>query len=108
MGKRIRPDNWLDKNFQFLEAAAIAGERCPQNNPHGPIHSGAITELVKANRIRSEVYSRNYRVVTLLVGPHRGKSTAPAPPGSEPYIINGLHVKRFRDRTTIGKAAAAR
>jgi hypothetical protein len=90
MTLRRREIDWLDKNFKLLEDAALAGDRCPQSHPHGPIDSGAITELVRVKRIRSEVYAHNYRVVTILVGPHKGKSTAPAAPGLAPYRINGV------------------
>jgi hypothetical protein len=96
--KRRRSSTWLDDNFRLLENAASVGERCPQTYPHGPIGANAITKLVAAGRIRSEVYRYNYRVVTILVGPHKGKSTAPAAPGLAPYLINGVHVDRRRNQ----------
>lgn len=99
--KRRRPANWLDDNFKLLEAAAIVGERCPQSHPHGPIDSGAISELIEAKRIRSEVYAFNYRVVTILVGPHKAKSTAPAAHGLVPYLVNGVRVERLQDRQRV-------
>ena len=91
-----RSADWLDRNFKLLEDAAVAGERCPQTHPHGPIDVNAITELVAAKRIRSEVYRSNYRVVTILAGPHKGKTTAPAAPGLTPYLINGVHIDQLR------------
>jgi hypothetical protein len=84
----------LEKNFRLFKAAAVADERCPQNHPHGPVNSGAVSALIKAKRIRSEVYAKNYRVVTILTGQHKGKSTAPATPGESPYLVNGVHVGR--------------
>jgi hypothetical protein len=84
-GKR-KPRNWLDMNFKLLEAAAVAGERCPQSYPHGPIDSGAVAALVEAKRIRSEVCGKNYRVVTILTGPHKGRSTAPHPGASTVFV----------------------
>lgn len=84
------------KDFALIEAAAIAGERCPQGHPHGPLCSGAITSLVEAGHIRSEVYKLNYRVAVILTGPHKGRSTAPPPgPREQPWKVNGLAVRRF-------------
>ncbi len=59
-GKRQKTATWLEDNFKRFEAAAIAGDRCPQTNPHGPIDSGAVTALIEAKRIRSEVYRYNH------------------------------------------------
>jgi hypothetical protein len=87
----------LDRDFALLVAAAVAGERCPQTSRRGvksgpTIHVGSISRLVEEGRIRSEVFARNYRVVTILVGEHAGKSTAPHPNGFAPYMIDGRHV----------------
>jgi len=84
----------LDKtqwdDFQLLVDAAVKGERCPQSNPHGPIHAGSMTALWKAGMIKSEVYRHNYRVVTILSGEHAGKQTAPCSlKGARPYRVNG-------------------
>lgn len=86
----------LDHNFQLLVQAAIAGERCPQSHPHGPIDGGAIQLLVEAGRIKSEVYAHNYRRVTILTGEHAGKATADHPRGLQPYMVNGVHVEKGR------------
>lgn len=86
----------FDKDFALLVDAAVAGARCPQTSPHGPLASGSVSVLIAAGKIRSEVYKHNYRVVTILVGPHKGKTTAPADPGLKPYRVNGIHVSRFR------------
>lgn len=81
----------LDRAFSVLEAAAIAGERCPCF--HGPKRSPAgnpayISALARAGRIRVEISSRNWRRVTLLTGLHAGKSTAPNPDRkARPYQI---------------------
>lgn len=79
------PQHLLDKTFAALEAAAAAGERCPQNYPFGPMKSGHSGALAKAGRIRVEIFHPNWRVVTIMDGPHRGKRTAPAPLGGKPY-----------------------
>lgn len=85
-----------DSDFDLLVQAAVNGDRCPQTRPHGPLHPAAIRTLIAENRIKSEVYRHNYRVVTILSGPHRGKTTAKAPDGAIPFRVNGLLVKRFR------------
>jgi len=74
----------------------VAGVRCPQTYPYGPIAPGAISALIAAKRISSAVYKHNYRVVTLLVGEHSGKSTAPAERGLTPYRVDGVRMVRVR------------
>lgn len=88
----------VERDFHLIEAAAAVGDRCPHNWPHGPLSSASIGELVEAKRIRSEVYSRNWRVVVIMDGPHRGKSTAAPPWGGSPYLVNGVHVDRLARR----------
>lgn len=88
----------LEDDFKLLVAAAASGDRCPQTNPHGPIHSGSITALFEAGRIRSEVYRHNWRVVVILEGEHKGARTAPSSAGGSPYRVNGVHVDRLRGR----------
>lgn len=85
----------FEPDFELLVTAAAAGERCPQSKPHGPLKQGAISALITAGRIRSAVYRHNYRVVTILAGEHRGKTTAKAAAGLKPYRIDGVLVGRF-------------
>lgn len=82
----------IELDFLAIQAAAIAGERCPKSHPEGPLSSGSIGVLYEAGRIKSEVYARNWRVVTILTGEHAGKSTAPPPRPGAPYLVNGRHV----------------
>ena len=72
--------------YKVLEDAAVAGRRCPMNDqlPHSSYNLGA---LCKDGRIRIEVYQKNWRVVTILKGPHRGAATAAAPKGEKPYVV---------------------
>jgi len=84
----------IESDFALVVAAAVAGERCPQSHPHGPISGASITALVRAKRIRSEVYRGNWRVITILAGEHTGKSTAPSPSLGAPYLIDGRPVGR--------------
>ena len=90
----------IEADFRLLEAAAVAGERCPQSWPHGSIRSGTIAKLIDAGRIRSEVYAKNWRVVTILEGPNKGKSTESSPSLAAPYLINGRRPGR-PDRTRL-------
>ena len=81
----------LDETFAILVAAAVKGERCPLSNwerlpfqeqgepPTALVCSNQLQKLARAGRIVIEVSGRNYRTVTILVGPHAGKKTAPDP-----------------------------
>lgn len=100
--KRPRID--VERHFAILLAAALAGERCPRNTPHGPLAGDAITFLVRAGRIRSEVYDKNYRVVTILAGEHAGRSTAPHPGGGKPFRVDGRLVRH--DPTSLADRTA--
>ncbi len=92
----------IEYDFALLEAAAISGDRCPKNDPQGPIGHKSISTLVKDRRIQSEIYMHNWRVVTILSGPHQGCSTKSPPAGSgKPYLVNGIHVGRIHRR--LGK-----
>ena len=79
--------NTFDRSFALLEAAAIAGERCPQGQPHGPIPSGHTKKLAEQGKIRIEIFRHNWRVVTILVGPNAGKETKACPVGGMPYMV---------------------
>lgn len=82
----------LDREFALLESAAANGERCPQSVPHGPLNSSVTGALARSGRIRIEIFAHNWRVVTLLDGPHKGKQTMPTPhKGSRrPYKTIGV------------------
>lgn len=75
------PDN-LDKAFALLCECAAQGQRCPvSRGPDAhpflqPLHTSA---LAAQGKIRIEIYAHNWRVVTILVGLHKGKRTAPSP-----------------------------
>lgn len=88
----------IEADFRRLEEAAAAGLRCPFSDPFGPISTASIGALIEEGRIRSEVYRWNYRVVTILDGPHKGKRTAPPPFEGSPYLVNGVHVDRIARR----------
>lgn len=77
----------LNDSFAAVEIAAITEQRCPQNEPFGPLKSGVLTRLARAGRIKVEIYALNWRVVTILSGPHTGTRTKPAPRGAKPYKV---------------------
>lgn len=101
----------LDRNYALIEAAAIKGERCPQSKPHGPLDGAAPAALARAGRIRLEVFVHNWRVVTIMEGEHKGKTTAPCPQeGRVPYRIiykdhidvrHGIRGQRFVAPVTL-------
>ena len=69
----------------MIETAAIAGDRCPQNDDL-PIYRG-LALLARAGKIRLEISGRNWRQAILLDGPHAGKATAPNPHGHIVWMV---------------------
>jgi hypothetical protein len=87
--------------FAEIEAAVIKGERCPMNGA-GNVNSASLGVLARAGRIRIEVSAKNWRVVSILKGPHAGKSTAPPPgPSKPPYVIIGEGGRAHRIKSSI-------
>lgn len=90
----------LDRTFFIVEAAADKGERCPQSPPMGMLNSAALGALAREGRLRIEIFMHNYRVVTIMDGPHKGKQTLPPPAGKgsgRPYkIIYKDHILKRR------------
>src|SRR4051812_32076637 len=68
----------LKDAFAILERAAVAGDRCPVGGTSG-LTSGLTTQLAIEGTIKIEIYARNFRRVTILVGPNAGKTTADPP-----------------------------
>lgn len=93
MKTKITPE-LLDRAFAQLEAAAVAGKRCPFNDE---IDGGATatTKLARDQRIFVEVFPHNWRVVTILTGPNKDKKTAPPlNPRWKPYLTVGTDTLR--------------
>ena len=65
-----------ERAYTMIEQAAIHGDRCPFNDNMDATGRCFVPELARTGRIRVEVYARNWRVVTLLTGEHKGKHTA--------------------------------
>ena len=66
----------LAEAFAALEQAAASGARCPITGTNG-LTSNLTGALARSGKIRIDVYPHNWRVVTIVSGPHAGKSTAP-------------------------------
>lgn len=96
----------LERTYLLIEAAAVAGERCPQGKPHGPLDSQYTTKLCRQGRLRIEVFAPNWRVATILTGPHSGESTMAAPNGGKPYVIVGKQT--WSKRTLSGESGPPR
>ena len=90
----------LDKTFARLEEAAVNGERCPMSYPMGSLNRQATGALARQGRIRIEIFMHNWRVVTIMDGPHKGKQTMPPPNlggSGRPYkIIYKDHILKRR------------
>lgn len=70
----------------MLEGAAASGARCPITGTGG-LTSQLTGNLARSGKIRIDVYPHNWRVVTIMTGPHAGKTTAPAPNKNwRPYL----------------------
>lgn len=78
-------EKMMEEAFALLENAAAHGERCPMNDQL-PSGHWIMPALARAGWIRTEIYTANFRVVTILRGEHAGKKTAPPPgPARRPY-----------------------
>lgn len=78
MSKRAAAGVAMENCYKVVEQAAIDGVRCPSNGTFG-VESCYLRELARTGRIRIGICQHNYRVVTILTGPHIGKSTLPHP-----------------------------
>lgn len=75
----------LNETFALLEAVARNSWRCPHSKPFGPLVPAVMSALAHAGRIKIEIFTRNWRVVTIMQGPHKGASTMRSPNEGQPY-----------------------
>jgi hypothetical protein len=68
----------LESAFAQIEAAAVAGARCPFSEQVAG-GSASFGRLAREGRILVEVSMHNFRKVTILAGPNKGKHTAEPP-----------------------------
>lgn len=85
-----------ERLFAILEAAAIAGERCPIREALPDSAGPSLRSLAHGGLIRIEIFNLNFRRVTILVGPHAGKATA------DPPLMNGKRPKPYLVSDTGG------
>jgi len=71
--------------FALIERAALAGARCPVDQPNGAMPSRMVAELARLKLVRVEIFARNFRVVTLLAGVNAGRSTLKPGTGVKPW-----------------------
>lgn len=94
------------ETYALIVEAVKSGARCPIREALSPLFVG---RLVAEGKIRVEVYRHNWRVITLLDGPLKGKSTAPCPVGGEPYYVSGRGRKDRGGRSIdVGSPSAPR
>lgn len=103
MTKPKLPDGTaLETCFRAIEAAAIAGERCPDNTVQG-VQSHYVKRLADQGRVRVLIYRHNFRVVEILAGPHAGKSTKPPSEPGPPYRIVDINGTHYRSKGRLSK-----
>lgn len=106
---RISPEN-LDKAFDLLVDHAVKGLRCPVTSgpgKHPKLASVHISTLAKAGRVFVEISTSNFRRVTILTGPHKGKATAANPdPRARVYLTASKEGTRINGRFTDARASA--
>lgn len=86
----------VDFVYDRLVEAAIEGRRCPTSPELGKelalaglarVPGNSVPHLARAGRIQIEVSGRNWRVVEIATGPHKGKRTAADPDGRKVRLI---------------------
>jgi hypothetical protein len=89
-------DTLISQTFNAIVNAAVAGKRAPLSSRNGgSLNPDAVKHLVKAGKIRIEIFVHNFRVITILSGEHAGKHTA-QPNGKQPHLIIDADGQRRR------------
>lgn len=110
MTPRLSLEERKDAVFHAIEAAAIAGDRCPQADqlPGAP---DIVTRLCRDGRLYIEIFMHNWRVATILAGPHKGKMTLQPPPmpsGKQPRAYLTVGKETLRNGAPVVGARATR
>jgi hypothetical protein len=85
MARIVNHELLIAETFKHLERLAVAGDRCPTRDQG--LDGKYVKALADAGKIAVEVSTHNWRRITILVGPHAGKATAPNPlPRSSVYM----------------------
>ncbi len=112
------PTEALTAVYELLVDAARKGARCPQSEeiknfcltralPYASKASAITTELARTGKIRITIYGRNWRVVEILQGPHRGARTQPDPKNGFLKLTIPSEAWRLGIRARPTKAQAA-
>lgn len=98
----------LNRTLAMIVEAACDGARCPETTRSDYVKGervlirglarGAATVLAAEGKIKVEIFARNFRRITILVGPHAGKATADPPFGklAQPYRVVTTETYEFR------------
>lgn len=91
--------------FAKIEAAVLAGARCPTTDQG--LHPKAVKALALAGKILVEVSTQNWRRITILTGEHAGKATQPNPlKNANVYCTMDMSGTRWNGKLTGAKAKA--
>lgn len=98
----------ITQTLEAVTQAAVNGDRCPINGANG-FNSLALGALARRGDVRIEVFTLNWRVVTLLTGPHAGKATAPCPHNRsrKPYRVIDVSAQPYRQSGAAMRAPSA-
>jgi len=74
----------MEKVFNIVVKTALAGDRCPTNgeflSDHGICAAGVrIMDLAMCGRVKNEVWAKNWRIIEITSGEHKGARTAESP-----------------------------
>lgn len=116
LSTRRAPRRTLKETFDLLVKCAVNGERCPLSHwdrvPSQPpiaapdlVSSEAINKLAHQGQILIEISGRNWRTITILVGPNKGRKTAPDPYGHQVWQTIGT--TRTLNTTSTQRAVRA-
>lgn len=104
MPRPSRLDEAKEAVWGILQEIARKGERCPTLDRLGRLlelrglsinHASTVPPmLAREGRIRIEISARNWRVVEIRQGKHKGKRTKESATAAKPYLVidtNGSH-----------------
>lgn len=81
----------MNNTFDIIVQAALSGSRCPTNAQLGCCGTTRLGQMAARGDILIEVYTRNFRRVTILTGEHKGKHTLNPPMFNgrlpKPYLV---------------------
>ena len=90
----------ISETLDLLEQAAASRSRCPDSIDiknylvdrfgRNAVITNKITKVLsELGHIRIEIYGRNWRVIEIMRGPHKGARTMGPPHGGKPHKVIG-------------------